>query len=145
MAYINRGACKAEIKNLTEAIKDYDQAIKIDPYNCISYHNRGLNKKKLNDIDGAMSDYMEALKINPEDVYIDLSIAKTNFDLKKYQLANQSYTKVIEINPSHSESYYMRGYCNYRENKSNQAISDWEKASKLGHKDAAKLLEKHFK
>ena len=90
-----------------------------------------------------MSDYMEALKINPEDIYIHLSIAKTNFDLKKYQLANQSYTRIIEINPSHNESFYMRGYCNYRENKLNQAISDWKKASQLGHKDAAKLVEEH--
>tara|TARA_Y100001968_G_C19326612_1_gene702089 strand:- start:910 stop:1023 length:114 start_codon:yes stop_codon:yes gene_type:complete len=33
------------------------------------------------------------------------------------------------------------GYCYYRENKSNQAISDWEKASQLGNKDADKLFK----
>ena len=38
-----------------------------------------------------------------------LEVAKTNFDIKQYDVAIEYYTKAISVNPENAETYYKRG------------------------------------
>jgi len=48
-----------------EAIRHYNQAIKIDSNNVKAYNNRGVAHSKMGKLDLAISDYTSALKLNP--------------------------------------------------------------------------------
>ena len=65
-AYSNRGYARAETKDLTGALADYDAALAADPTDPRTYYNRGTVRFKLQDFSGALSDYDEAISRKPD-------------------------------------------------------------------------------
>jgi|ERR1035437_666165 tetratricopeptide (TPR) repeat protein len=65
-------------KNYIEAIKDYDDFIKINPNSFEAYNDRGFAKEELNDYKGALIDYNKAIELNPkyEEAYSGRANAK---------------------------------------------------------------------
>ncbi|MDR2152972.1 MAG: tetratricopeptide repeat protein [Helicobacteraceae bacterium] len=62
----DRGVATYEQGNLQEAIKQYTQAIKIDPNSAQAYNNRGIAYGKLGDYGKAIADFTQAIKIDPK-------------------------------------------------------------------------------
>ena len=52
--------------NFNVSIKDYNEAIRIDPKYAQAYYNRGLAKKALGDVSGAMGDFGQLHALDPE-------------------------------------------------------------------------------
>ena len=67
-------------KNFKEAIKNYENIIKIDPSIVFAYHNLGLVYVEIANIDLAKKNFMLAIKINPSFIYsyINLGILFQN-------------------------------------------------------------------
>ena len=53
--------------NYDQAIKDYSEAIKLDPGLAPAWNNRGLAYDDQGDYDQAIKDYSEAIKLQPDD------------------------------------------------------------------------------
>ncbi|MER3373323.1 MAG: tetratricopeptide repeat protein, partial [Allomuricauda sp.] len=70
--YILRGTVKDEAGNPSEALLDFDEAIKLDPENGSAYFNRGITRKSQGDLKGACEDFNQALSLG----YME-AIAKT--------------------------------------------------------------------
>ncbi len=65
-AYTNRGLVKFESKDISGAIDDYTQAIKLYPKYSEAYYYRGLARSTYYEYpEGALPDYNEAIKLNP--------------------------------------------------------------------------------
>jgi len=62
----DRGCDKTAVSNFAEAIKDYDEAIKIDPNFGKAYANRGSARYNTGDHKGALADFDVAAKLMPE-------------------------------------------------------------------------------
>jgi len=65
-AYFNRGLVKDELKDYDGAMKDYDEAIRLNPEFATAFSNRGLVKDKLKDYEGALKDYDDAIRLDPK-------------------------------------------------------------------------------
>jgi len=63
----NRSALYLETGKWDQALKDYDELIRIEKTNFKHYYNRAFSKVMLNDYDGAIADYQIVLKLNPGD------------------------------------------------------------------------------
>ncbi|MDR2152080.1 MAG: tetratricopeptide repeat protein [Helicobacteraceae bacterium] len=61
----NRGLAAYNRGDLQEAVKQYTQAIKIDPKYADAYYNRGLAYANLGDTSKAIADWTQAIKIDP--------------------------------------------------------------------------------
>lgn len=97
LVYKKRGTAKQKLKRYKEAIKDYDEVIKIDPKNGYVYCMRGDAKADLKQYEEAIKDYDEAIKIDPNYAYyIKRGFAKEN--LGKYEEAIKDYDEAIKIN-----------------------------------------------
>ena len=59
----NRGIVKDDLKQYNEAIKDYNQAIELNPQNAEAYSNRGNVKARLKQYTAAIKDYKKAKKL----------------------------------------------------------------------------------
>jgi len=104
------------------AIKDFDEAIRLEPQNAVAYFNRGtaylhqgiedLASKKFEHAIEAfievVADYDEAIRLDPEyaDAYGSRGAAYVY--LEKYELAIQDYTEAIRIEPLAAELYAAR-------------------------------------
>ena len=60
----NRGDAKDHLKQFTEAEKDYNQTIELNPQNEKAYNNRGIAKVSLKEYEEAEKDYSKAIELN---------------------------------------------------------------------------------
>ena len=65
MAFVSRGIAYRKKKQYDLAIKDYDQAIRLNPNDSAAFNNRGIAYKKKKQYDRAIEDYDQAT-IRPE-------------------------------------------------------------------------------
>lgn len=78
-------------------IKDFDNAIKDDPFNPKAYYNRGILMGELGEDESALNDFDRAIKIDPEfaEAYHNRGIAKHNLGDKEG--ACQDWKKAWEL------------------------------------------------
>jgi tetratricopeptide (TPR) repeat protein len=63
--YTNRGAEFGAKGELDRAMKDHDQALKIDPKNALAFNNRGIAKLKKGDKESGEADIAKAKQLQP--------------------------------------------------------------------------------
>lgn len=64
-AYINRGIARGQLRKPAEAIKDFSEALRLDPKNALAYYNRGNANFDTRKFDAAAADYEQALTNDP--------------------------------------------------------------------------------
>ena len=62
---MNRGVAKAQLKEYSEAIADYDKAIELDPNFAEAYYARGLTYRELGKEEEAKKDFKKAQELDP--------------------------------------------------------------------------------
>ena len=114
-------------KNFKEAIKNYENIIKIDPSIVFAYHNLGLVYVEIANIDLAKKNFILAIKINPSFIYsyINLGILFQNEGQK--EKAIECFEKIIEIDPKSISGYNNLGLVNASLGKYKKAIKNYLK------------------
>ncbi|MCH9705692.1 MAG: tetratricopeptide repeat protein [Proteobacteria bacterium] len=126
-----RGIAWNDQKNYVNAIKSYDEAIKINPQFTEAYNNRGNAKFSLGDTTGALLDYDKAIEINPQlaKPYNNRGNAKINSGDTTAALLD--YDKAIRINPQNAEAYNNRGIAKINSGDTTGALLDYDKAIEI--------------
>ena len=63
---LKSGAAKIAEGDFEGAIKDLDEAIRLDPKNATAWHDRGFAKKELGRYAEEIADYDEAIRLDPK-------------------------------------------------------------------------------
>ncbi len=130
LAYYHRGNAKIKLGNFQDAIRDYDEAIRLKPH-YQAYCNRGNAQKQLRNFHDAISDYDDAIKLNPKDWITYNNRGVTKMNLGNFQDAIRDYDKAIKLSPKFWESYYNGGLAKNALGNFQDAIRDYDKAIKL--------------
>ena len=84
--------------NNKAAVRDYTEAIKINPKDGVAFVMRGISKAELRDYEGAIADYNHAIMLNPKDGSAYSMRACAKFDMgdkegaaKDLQVANKLF------------------------------------------------------
>ena len=114
-------------KNFKEAIKNYENVIKIDPSIVFAYHNLGLIYIEIENLDLAKKNFLLAIKINPLFIYsyINLGILFQNEGQK--EKAIEYFEKIIEIDPKNISGYNNLGLVNASLGKYKKALNNYLK------------------
>ena len=129
--YFKFGVTHIQKQQYEEAIKDYDEAITINPQLAEAYYNRGYAKGMLERYEEAIKDFDKAITINPQyaKAYYNRGYAKDA--LERYEEAIKDFDKAITINPQLAEAYYNRGLAKRAIGDEDGAREDFAKYSAL--------------
>jgi len=130
---------KTGLKNISDrkyddAIKKFNEAIKIRPDDSALYCNKGLAYLYKREDEKALNDFNRAIKLNPDLVSAYNNRGIAYYLMTKYDKAIADFDKAIEIDGKFVKAYINRGlvYCDKKEYK--EAIGDFNTAIKLDPK-----------
>ena len=134
--YFIRGNNHFQQGQYEEAIKDYDEAIRLNPEYALAYNNRGTAKSKSGQYEEAIEDFDKVIELNPKDAvaYNNRGYAKNR--LGQHEEAIKDYDEAIELNPEYAKAYCNRGYAKSALGRREAAIKDFDKAIQLNPNDA---------
>ncbi|HEV7231437.1 MAG TPA: tetratricopeptide repeat protein, partial [Bacteroidia bacterium] len=123
-AYYSKGLCEKELKNNTEALKDFEAAVGLNPQLGEAFYERAMLKYSAEDKDSKCMDLRMAAdlgcakaRIAYEDNFCwnnSLNHYKegiTKLNIKSYEAALTEFDLAIRINPDSSTAYVKRGQC----------------------------------
>ena len=126
-----------------KAIKDYDEAIRLDPKDAEAFVYRGITWKEKGELDKAFKDFDEAIRLDPKDAWAFVNRGMARHKKKEYDKALKDYDKAIGLDPKDAEAFVNRAWLcatcpeeKYRNGK--KAVESARRACELtGWKDAS--------
>jgi tetratricopeptide (TPR) repeat protein len=137
---MNRGNAYCGKRDTEKAMRDYNDAIKLDPKNAGAFVDRGLLLSGQGKHAEARSDFDEALRLNPKqwEAYYDRG---ADFrDERKLEEAIADFTKAIELNSKFAGSYVNRAELYFVKGELDGALSDCNKALSINPNLAAAYI-----
>ena len=115
------------MKEYDKALKDCDEAIRIDPGKAYPYYTRGTVLDEKADYDKAIADYTEAIRLQPK--YTDAFTCRGISYLNKQDLgkAFADFNHALELAPDNPHALSNRGNAYYQKGDVDKAIADYTK------------------
>lgn len=135
----DRGEQLRKKRDFDGAIKEFTEAIKIDPNFSWPYNNRGLAYTANGDFDKALNDYAEALRIDPNYTFPYNNRGLVWAAKGELDKAIKDYDQAIRLDPHYTFPYFNRGVIRERKGEYQQAIEDYAEAIQLDSKFASAL------
>jgi protein O-mannosyl-transferase len=110
LAYANRASERIIKEKYTEAMRDCDIAIAINPYDPKLYYNRGNAKSNLSEYSQAISDYDSAIAKGSTIQYVVYNKGIAYDHLHMIDSAMRYYKATIQKDPSFPNAYYSIGH-----------------------------------
>jgi tetratricopeptide (TPR) repeat protein len=111
MLYYTRAIYKRRLLKFTDAIADYQIAVKKDPHYSDAWMNMGLLQEHLGDTIAAMKNYQEAIQANPTNFRAYLNVGALLLDLHQYEQAIKYFKHGIACNLDETAGYQQLGDC----------------------------------
>ncbi|WP_461255163.1 tetratricopeptide repeat protein [Treponema sp. R80B11-R83G3] len=130
-AAYDKGAEYYKKGSYTEAISEFDQAIRLSPNYAVAYNDRGNAYYVKKDYDRAIADYNEAVRLDPNYAYPYYNRGNAYYDKNDYDRAIADYNESIRLDPNYMKAYYGRGNVYYVKKDYDRAIADYEAALRI--------------
>ncbi|RUS90257.1 hypothetical protein EGW08_001946 [Elysia chlorotica] len=124
------GLCHMELRNYSEALTEFNQAIKLRPNFADAYYQRGLASVKMRQMKG-IQDFNRALALNPNIFQAYLSRACYYGMKGKFAKAILNCNEAIRLRPRSVRAYLYRGSLKYHIKAYELAILDLSKAAAI--------------
>jgi tetratricopeptide (TPR) repeat protein len=81
------------------AIKDFTEAIRLNPKSASAFHSRGIVYRRMTEYDKAVADLTEAIRLDPEGAMAFSVRGITYSSMKEYDKAIRDYDEAIRLDP----------------------------------------------
>lgn len=129
-----RGVVYYELREYTNALLDYDQALKLKPDYYRPYYNRALLKVAQNDGQGALKDYAEAIRLDSRNAEIFVNRGQLLAALGQADAALRDFDQAVTLDETNALAWYNRGNVLFQREDFDRAIENFEKAVKADTK-----------
>ncbi|MBU3588898.1 tetratricopeptide repeat protein [Polynucleobacter sp. 80A-SIGWE] len=128
------GVIAAHRGEYEEAIQRFDESIRLDSKNPITYSNKANALKALNYLDLALESYDKSIALDGN--YAEAHNNKGNglFLLERYQEAVDSYDRAIALNPNYADAFNGRGNSLSALDNFSEALESFEIARSISFK-----------
>ena len=130
-SFNNRGIAYAENSNFDQAIKDYDQSIKLKENNFDAFLNKGIALKNIFRFKEAINHFNISLRLRPNDAKVYYNLGNVFLELNSFNKALELYNKAILLQKNYSEAYAKRGEVNFFLKNYDLSMRDYSQSIKL--------------
>jgi tetratricopeptide (TPR) repeat protein len=124
-AYHSRGVSEENLLQYDEAMKDYNQTIKLSQAKPEYFANRGRLFGKLEKLDSAIIDLDKAILMDSANYNYIGTRGAIYFKNKEYDKASNDFNKALKINSEYSAGYLNRGIYLFEIKQFTSAIQDF--------------------
>jgi tetratricopeptide (TPR) repeat protein len=140
--YTDRGWVYLHLRENEQAIRDFNNAIELNPEYARAYGRRGLAYRYLKDYQHALSDFDRAIELNPQDTWSYERRGRMHRKLGNYWRALEDFDRIVELDPNYVWAYLHRGIT-YRLLKNyEQAFVEFDHALEIRPHYASILAER---
>jgi tetratricopeptide (TPR) repeat protein len=133
--YYNRAATHG---NLDDMLRDYNEAIRINPDFAQAYDRRGMVKRELGQLEEAVADFTRSIDLGNPQLYVlyeDRGIAYAQ--MRELQAAEADFTRSLEHgNPATARVLNNRGFVRVRKSDYANAMKDFNSVIAVEPKNA---------
>jgi len=108
--YRNRAEIYSDQGRLSEAVSDYDEAIRVDPADVASYKQRAFARASLNHFDDAVADYTTSMRLAAGDVATLANLANVRAITGDVAGSIADYSQALVACPRDSDLLWNRAY-----------------------------------
>ena len=131
IAYNNLGHALASEHRYKEAVEQFRQAIKINPYYSKAHNNLGYSLSELKRFDEAMEHYQHAINIETGYAEAYNNLANALGQKRNLKESVAYYNEAIRFKSDYAEAYFNLGVLLNRLGKNEEAILQFHKALKI--------------
>jgi len=142
-AYDHRGAAYRSQGDLTAAIKDYDQAIKLNSKFAQAYNNRGVAYDHKGEFDRAIADFDQSIKLKST-ALAHFNRGNAYLGKSQYDHAIDDYNQAIKLKPDLAQAFDNRCWARAVVGMLKQALLDCNEALRLLPNNATTLESRAF-
>lgn len=119
--FFDLGSVYEEQRDFAKAAEAYVRFLETKPVNSANgYLRLGMARMQLQQFEGAVEALLETQKIQPQDIKTNYSLAEALWRSGQFDLAEQTYRRLAEINPQDATVYYGQIVKMYDEVKQNE-------------------------
>jgi tetratricopeptide (TPR) repeat protein len=122
--FASRGETYRLMERYEEALKDFDQAIELNPKYDWAIANRGYTYRLMERYEEALKDFNCAIELNPKYDWAIAHRGKTYRSMKRYEEALKDFDCAIELNPKSQWAIALRGYAYLMLKRYNEALEN---------------------
>lgn len=137
VAYRNKG-------NYSQAIEDFDKAIRLKPDVAEAFNNRGVAYDYKGDYERAIQDYDQVIKLRPDYAAAFNNRGLVYHEKGEYDRAIQDFDQAIRLKPGYAEAFESRGSAYLARGDYDRAIQDYGEAIKLEPNYAGDFSDRAF-
>jgi tetratricopeptide (TPR) repeat protein len=130
-AYMTRGNGYAGKGDWDRALRDYDEAVRIQPYNYDALVNRGNAYTHKKEPANSTNDYNEAIRLNPKSFQAYCNRGMNYFAAGDPDRALADLTECVRLNPKFAEGFARRSIVLLRLKRKDEALVDVDSAVRL--------------
>lgn len=130
--YSVRDSLSPEAKKLyTEALDQFDCAVKYAPSDASSFEHRAWCKRRLDDVNGALKDYGQALALAPANSNSWMLRAGVFSDLLAYDKAEEDYDQALQLDKTNANAWSGKATSQRLQGKNKECLASYNEAIKL--------------
>ena len=127
-----------------DAVRDYTEALKLDPKLAWAYENRGLLHYESSETDAALQDFAEAIRLDPNSYHAHFSQGQIEIERKDLDAALEDFSEAARIDPSSAAAYYNRGLAYSYKKDYDRALANFDAAIQMNPNSATALAERGY-
>jgi tetratricopeptide (TPR) repeat protein len=129
---LEEGNTLYSLQRYDEAIRAFDQAIRLDPNYASAHYNKGNSLGNLQRYDEAIRAFDQAIRLDPNYAAAYYNKGNSLHNLQRYDEAISAFDQAIRLNPNDPSAYYNKGVALQHLRRNNEADTAFKKAKELG-------------
>ena len=126
--HYNLGVTYQKQGQLSQAKKEYEKVVQLDPLNVETHNNLGLIYKDMEELDAAMEEYQKAISIDPDHWKAHHNLGVVFYLKGDLERASAEYKLALELNPKDVGIHNNLGLSYKKQGRFSEAKEMFEKA-----------------